>query len=183
MGAEVVAVRQADALRDLDALVVPGVGAAAPAMRRLEAHGLTDPIRAWIADDRPLLGICLGLQLLFDGSDEDGATTLGVVPGRTVLLEESPTLPHIGWNQVERERADPLFDGIDDGADFYFVHSYAGVPDGEAVDVVVATTEHGGRFVSAIRRGALVGVQFHPERSGRDGLRLLANYVDLVRAA
>ena len=89
-------------------------------------RGLTRPIDAWIAGGRPFLGICLGLQLLFDGSDEDGATTLGVVPGRTVRIEDAPTLPHIGWNQVERTRPHPLFDGIADGADFYFVHSYVG---------------------------------------------------------
>ena len=183
VGAEVVHVRAAEDVSDLEALVVPGVGAAAPAMSRLDERGLTGPIRAWVADDRPLLGICLGFQLLFDGSDEDDSTTLGILPGRTVLLEATPTLPHIGWNQVERVRPDPLFDGIDDGADFYFVHSYAGAPDSTAADVVVATTEHGGRFVSAIGRGALFGVQFHPERSGRDGLRLLRNFVDLVRAA
>ena len=169
-----------DGLRGADALVVPGVGAAEPAMGRLRARGLTQPIDAWIAGGRPFLGICLGLQLLFDGSDEDGATTLGVVPGRTVRLEDAPTLPHIGWNQVERTRSHPLFDGIADGADFYFVHSYVGVPDDEARGVILATTDHGGAFVSAVARDALLGVQFHPERSGPDGLRLLANFVDLV---
>ncbi len=183
VGAEVVLVRGPAVLRTVDAIVLPGVGAAGPAMDRLVSHELVDPIRAWITDERPLLGICLGLQLLFDGSDEDGVATLGVVAGRTVRLEHAPTLPHTGWNQVERGRTHPLFDGIDDDADFYFVHSYVGAPDAATGDVVVATTEHGGRFVSAIARGALAGVQFHPERSGRDGLRLLGNFVDLVRAA
>ena len=183
VGAEVALVRDGEAMRGADALVVPGVGAAEPAMARLGSRGLTEPIRAWLTADRPFLGICLGLQLLFDGSDEDGATTLGVVPGRTVRLEDAPTLPHIGWNQVERTRPHPLFDGIGDGTDFYFVHSYAGVPESTADDLVLATTEHGTRFVSAVARGAMLGVQFHPERSGPDGLRLLANFVDLVRAA
>ncbi len=183
VGADVTLVRGGEALQGADAVIVPGVGAAEPAMARLDARGLTEPLRAWLADDRPFLGICLGLQLLFAGSDEDGATTLGIVPGRTVLLEHAPTLPHIGWNQVERTRPHPLFDGIDDGADFYFVHSYAGAPGPGAQDLVLATTDHGGPFASAIGRDALLGVQFHPERSGRDGLRLLANFVDLVRAA
>src|SRR6185503_10536091 len=98
------------------------------AMARLGRQRLVDPIRAWLAADRPFLGICLGLQLLFEGSDEDAAVTLGTLPGRTVRLVDAPTLPHIGWNQVERTGAHPLFDGIDDGADFYFVHSYAGDP-------------------------------------------------------
>jgi len=97
---------------------------------------------------------------------------------------EAPTLPHIGWNQVDRRRAHPIFDDIPDGADFYFVHSYAGRPAGGAAnDAVLAETTHGATFVSAVARGSLIGVQFHPERSGPDGLRLLANFVDLVRAA
>jgi imidazole glycerol phosphate synthase glutamine amidotransferase subunit len=190
VGARVVLVREPDAIGEADALLVPGVGAAGPAMDRLARHGLVDPIRAWIAADRPFLGICLGLQLLFDGSDEDGAVTFGVVPGRTVRLIDAPTLPHIGWNQVERVRPHPLFDGIEPDADFYFVHSYAGAPEvggrGGAgagrSPIVLARTTHGGTFVSAVARGSLVGVQFHPERSGRDGLRLLANYVGLVRS-
>ncbi len=183
VGAEVVLVRDGDALRGADAIIVPGVGAAEPAMAHLDRRGLTSPIRAWLSADRPFLGICLGLQLLFDGSDEDGAVTLGILAGRTVRLEGAPTLPHIGWNQVERTRSHPLFDGIADGADFYFVHSFVGAPAGAGDDVVLAKTRHGRPFASAIARGALLGVQFHPERSGPDGLRLLANFVDLVRAA
>jgi imidazole glycerol phosphate synthase glutamine amidotransferase subunit len=167
-----------------DLLVVPGVGAAAPAMERLHAAGLVDPIRAWIAGDRPYLGICLGLQLLFEGSDEDGAVTLGVLPGRTVRLDGAPTLPHIGWNQVERRRPHPAFDRIADGADFYFVHSYVGAPAETEVDaLVVAETQHGERFASVVARRRLLGVQFHPERSGADGLRLIANVVGLALAA
>ena len=184
VGALVTIARDPEALRDAAALIVPGVGAAAPAMASLDERGLTEPVRAWIAADRPFLGICLGLQLLFERSDEDGATTLGLIPGRAVRLDGAPTLPHIGWNQVVRQREHPLFAGIRDGADAYFVHSYAGAP-GPAVadEVVVATTDHGSRFVSAIARGSMLGVQFHPERSGDDGLRLLANFVTLVRSA
>jgi len=182
-GAEIVLVRRAEALADADAMVVPGVGAAAPAMARLRRRGLEAPILAWIAAGRPFLGICLGLQLLFDGSDEDDAVTLGVLPGRTVRLADAPRLPHIGWNQVERRRAHPLFAGIEDDADFYFVHSYAAAPGPGTDDVILAETAHGGRFVSAIARGSLAGVQFHPERSGSDGLRLLANFVGLARVA
>jgi glutamine amidotransferase len=186
VGADVRIAREGEALRGADAVVVPGVGAAAPAMARLDRRGLTEPIRAWLAADHPFLGICLGLQLLFEGSDEDGATTLGELAGRTVRLEDAPTLPHIGWNQVERTREHPLFDGVDDGADFYFVHSYAGALaaiDPEAGRVELARTTHGRSFTSAVGRGSLLGVQFHPERSGTDGLRLLRNFVDLVRAA
>jgi glutamine amidotransferase len=181
VGARVTVARDPDGFAAADGVVVPGVGAAGPAMERLERYGLVAPLRAWIAADRPYLGICLGLQLLFEGSDEDGATTLGVLAGRTVLLEDAPTLPHIGWNQVERVREHPLLAGIADGADFYFVHSFAGAPT-DTMDIV-ARTEHGRPFVSAVARGSLLGVQFHPERSGEDGLRLLANFVALVRTA
>lgn len=182
VGAQVTIARDGEALRGADALIVPGVGAAGPAMARLERHGLVEPIRAWVAADKPFLGICLGLQLLFNGSDEDGAETLGLLPGRTIRLEGAPTLPHIGWNQVSRRQEHPLFAGIRDGADFYFVHSFAGDPAPTADDAVLAVTEHGRPFVSAVARGALLGVQFHPERSGEDGLRLLANFVDLTVA-
>jgi glutamine amidotransferase len=184
VGARVVVVRSRDELAaaGADALVVPGVGAAAPAMDRLSGADLVDPIKRWIADGRPYLGICLGLQLLFQGSDEDGATTLGVLAGRTVELKAAPTLPHIGWNQVERRRAHPLFDGVRPSADFYFVHSYAGALEAADEAVALADTTHGRSFVSAIAVDRLLGVQFHPERSGTDGLRLLANFVAIVRS-
>ena len=181
-GADVVLARRAAALADADGVVVPGVGAAGAAMARLRRHGLDEPVREWIAAGRPYLGICLGLQLLFDGSDEDGASTLGVLPGRTVLLAGAPRLPHIGWNQVERIGAHPLFAGIPVDADFYFVHSYAAVPAPGSERMVLAHTTHGEPFVSAVAQGRVAGVQFHPERSGRDGLRLLANFVGLVRS-
>ncbi len=184
VGATVSLVGDAEALGRCDAVIVPGVGAAGPAMDRLDRAGLTDPIRDWLSADRPFLGICLGLQLLFDSSEEDGAQTLGVLSGVTRPLTDAPTLPHIGWNQVQRRREHPLFDGIEDGADFYFVHSYAGAPSSDEVnEVIVAETTHGSPFVSVVARGRTLGVQFHPERSGTDGLRLLANFVDLVRAA
>jgi glutamine amidotransferase len=183
VGATVVVAGDAEALRGAEALVVPGVGAARPAMERLARAGLVDPIRAWIEDDRPFLGICLGLQLLFEASDEDGAETLGVLRGRTIRLADAPTLPHIGWNQVVLRRPHPAFEGLAAGTDMYFVHTYAGAPlDGLEAPEVLAVTEHGRPFVSAVARGSLLGVQFHPERSGEDGLRLLANFVERVRA-
>lgn len=177
IGAAPSVVAEPRGLRDIDALIVPGVGAAAPAMRRLAKAGLVAPIRDWIAAGRPYLGICLGLQLLFETSDEDGAEMLGVLPGRVVQLRDAPTLPHIGWNQVELTREHPLFDGIPSGTDLYFVHSFAGEPDpSRSGGVTLATTSHGASFVSAVADGALAGVQFHPERSGTAGLRLLANF-------
>ena len=180
-GADVRRAAHADAIGDPALLVVPGVGASAPAMERLHAGGFVPAILGWIAADRPFLGICLGLQLLFERSDEDGAQTLGILRGHTVRLESAPTLPHIGWNQVERRHDHAAFDGIAPDADFYFVHSYAGAPVDR--DVVLAETEHGTRFTAAVARGNLLGVQFHPERSGDDGLRLVANVVRLAGAA
>ena len=178
VGADVRVIETPGGLDGADAVIVPGVGAAGPAMRRLARGGLVDPLLRWIATGRPYLGICLGLQLLFEGSDEDGAATLGVLPGRTERLREAPTLPHIGWNQVDRRREHTLFTGIADGSDLYFVHSYAGAPTGLAGEAaILAETTHGGTFVSAIDRGNVLGVQFHPERSGGAGIRILGNYV------
>ncbi|HUG29502.1 MAG TPA: imidazole glycerol phosphate synthase subunit HisH [Candidatus Limnocylindria bacterium] len=182
VGADVKRVDRPSELAWADAIVVPGVGAAGPAMERLHDGGLVEPIREWIAADRPALGICLGLQLLFESSDEDGAETLGVLAGRTRRLANAPTLPHIGWNQVVRTREHPLFAGIEPDSDFYFVHSFAGELVPHLAGVTLATTEHGGRFTCAVATGALAGVQFHPERSGDDGLRLLGNFVALVAA-
>ncbi len=177
VGADVRVIAAPSGLEGADAVIVPGVGAAGPAMRRLTRAGLVDPLLHWIATGRPYLGICLGLQLLFEGSDEDGATTMGVLPGRTERLRSAPTLPHIGWNQVDRRRDHALFAGIADGADAYFVHSYAGVPVGAVGDaVVLAETTHGTAFVSAVDRGNVLGVQFHPERSGGTGIRILGNF-------
>ncbi len=183
-GAEVVVARRAADLDGAAGLIVPGVGAAAPAMARLARRGLVAPIRAWATGGRPFLGICLGMQLLFETSDEDGAATLGVLAGRTERLPDAPRLPHIGWNAVRRTRDHPLFTGIPADAPFYFVHSFAPRPVGPgAAATTLAVTDHGGTFVSAVARDALAGVQFHPERSGTDGLRLLANFVELAGAA
>ena len=177
VGARPFLARDADELESAEAIVVPGVGAADPAMRRLARAGLVDPLLRWIALGRPYLGICLGLQLLFEMSEEDGAPTFGVLAGRTIRLRDAPTLPHIGWNQVVRRRDHPLLTGIAQGADLYFVHSYAAMPAGGMDDeMVLAETEHGGVFPSVLERGNVLGVQFHPERSGADGIRLLANF-------
>ena len=182
-GAEVVIARRGTDRRGADGLIVPGVGAAGPAMGRLARRDLVGPIRDWVAEDRPFLGICLGMQLLFEGSDEDGSVTLGILAGRTVRLQDAPRLPHIGWNTVRRTREHPLFTGIAAGAFFYFVHSLAPRPTGvEAAAITLAWTDHGPEFVSAVARGRVAGVQFHPERSGSDGLQLLARFVELAAA-
>jgi imidazole glycerol-phosphate synthase subunit HisH len=183
VGADVSVAEDAAGLAGVDAIVVPGVGAAAPAMAHLRQAGLAEPVREWVRAGRPCLGICLGFQLFFDASDEgDGAdaTTLGLLPGRTVALQDAPTLPHIGWNAVDAVREHPLFEGVPDGSHFYFVHSFAPAPAEEGI--VVARTTHGRPFVSAVAKGALYGLQFHPEKSSDAGLRVLANFMALVRA-
>jgi imidazole glycerol-phosphate synthase subunit HisH len=180
VGAEVSVAADPAGLAGVDALVVPGVGAAASAMTHLRERGLVEPLRDWGRAGRPILGICLGYQILFDSSDEGDADTLGLLPGRTVGLVDAPTLPHIGWNTVEAVRPHPLFEGVADGSHFYFVHSFAPAPadDGD----VVARTTHGRPFVSAAARGSLYGLQFHPEKSSEAGLQVLANFVGLVAA-
>jgi len=159
-----------------DAIVLPGVGATGAAMARLDEQGLIDSLRRW---DGPLLGICVGMQLLFDSSDEDGGACLGVVPGSVKAIAGRP-LPHMGWNDVWTSD-DAVFDGVPSGTLFTFVHSFAAVPDDPSI--VTATSDHGGRFVAAIRDRNYLGLQFHPERSGASGLRVLENFVAEVRCA
>ena len=181
VGADVVVAAEPSAMADVDAIVVPGVGAAGSAMDHLRERGLLEPIRDWIRNGLPCLGICLGFQILFASSDEGGGVeTLGVLEGRTVALQDAPTLPHIGWNSVEAARPHPLFDGVVDGSYFYFVHSFAPEPADEGV--VVARTTHGRTFASAVAKGSLFGLQFHPEKSSEAGLRVLSNFVGLVAA-
>lgn len=178
VGAEPIVVEAPAGLREAQGIVLPGVGSAAAAYDRLAAAGFPGPLRE---PGVPLLGVCVGLQLLFDGSDEDDAGGLGIVPGRVRRLTGAPRLPHIGWNDLVVIRPDPLLSGIEPGATFYFVHSYAPVPDDPAA--VVATSHHGAPFTAVARLGRAVGVQFHPERSGTPGLRVLANFVAECRGA
>jgi len=181
VGAEVRVAAGPTALAGVDAIVIPGVGAAAPAMVHLRERGLAEPIIEWAKAGRPCLGICLGLQLFFEASDEADAQALGLLGGRAVGLADAPTLPHIGWNTVDAVRPHPLFDGVPDGSHFYFVHSFAPAPSDESI--VVARTTHGRPFVSAVAKGSLYGLQFHPEKSSEAGLQVLANFVGLVAAA
>jgi imidazole glycerol-phosphate synthase subunit HisH len=175
VGAEVRVTGDHDAIRAADAVVVPGVGAFPEAMRRLTADGLDEVIRERAGQGTPVLGICLGMQLLFEASAEhEGATGLGLLPGEVTALE-APKLPHIGWNRVALERPSALTDGLGDAAAFYHVHSFVCRPRED--DDVVGRGEYGERFASIVERDNVAGVQFHPEKSSRDGLALLANFV------
>lgn len=163
-----------DAVASADALILPGVGAAAPAMAGLRERKLDVAVANAIRRGVPFLGICLGMQLLFERSAEDGATCLDIVPGTVERLATTQKLPHVGWNSIDVVRTHPVLSALD-GESMYFVHSYVSVP--AIRDVIVAETSHGVPFVSAVATGRVVGVQFHPERSGEAGLKLLENFV------
>jgi glutamine amidotransferase len=169
-GAEVVVTADPGEVEGADGLVLPGVGATATVMEGIGEGGWIDPIRRL---QIPLLGICVGMQVLFDYSEEDDAVCLGLLAGVVRKLTDAPRLPHIGWNDVSGSPG--LLQGTD--GVFYFVHSFAPVPDDP--DVITGFTEYGDVFVSAVSQGNWHGVQFHPERSGPAGLRVLSNFVSL----
>ena len=161
------------------AVIFPGVGAGGDTMSSLQQKGLIDIIHRLAAEDRPLLSICIGLQVLFTGTEEGGwHSCLNIIPGRVKKLPSGQKIPHMGWNQVKQTISHPIFEGIPESADFYFVHSYYGDPEDRSV--VAAETEYGLTFCSALVRGNLVATQFHPERSGDLGLKLLDNFIRLA---
>jgi glutamine amidotransferase len=180
VGGDVVVTRDPDVVRKADKIVVPGQGAFGVFMRGLAERGLGEALREAIASGRPYLGICLGLQILFDQSDEQGPLAgLGVYRGKVVrLVPGEPTLkvPHMGWNQIAQRRPDPLLAGIADGAYVYFVHSFHAMPEDPSILALEAV--HGIRVCAAIRRDNVFACQFHPEKSQAVGLRLLRNFVE-----
>lgn len=184
-GADAVVTGDAAVAADADALVVPGVGAFGSCLANLRAAGLVDLLDRWIAESRPVLGICVGMQLLYARSAEDPDTTgLGLLPGRVERFPFGATVPHMGWNVVDAvgpaDAADPVLTGVD-GRRCYFVHSYYALP--EDRDHVLATTDYAGEaFPCVVREGSVVGTQFHPEKSGEVGHRLLANWLDGIGA-
>jgi len=163
-----------------DKVVLPGVGAFEDAMVELRRRGLIEPVLETLDADKPFLGICLGLQLLFERSDENGQHEgLGVLPGEDVRFElpSEYSVPHMGWNQLSIPRRPPILEGIKEGTYFYFVHSYYVAPrDREAI---ATETDYGGNFCSMIWRGNMFATQFHPEKSQSDGLRILKNFAEL----
>jgi len=165
-------VRDADGLRDAVRVLLPGVGAAAPAMALLRERGFAEALPRLQV---PLLGICLGMQLLFEASEEGEVACLGLLPGRVRKLQGGPGLrvPHMGWNTLEPFATSPLLDGIAPGASAYFVHGYAAPVTGDCI----AACTHGERFAAIVARGRIAGAQFHPERSAAIGARLLHNFL------
>ena len=184
VGAQAQITRDPACLRDADALVLPGVGAFPKGIANLRQLGLDALLRERVDAGTPLLGICLGMQLLFDSSDELGHTLgLGLIPGAVKRLDASGLrIPHIGWNEVQFERASVLTADLpSSGAPFYHVHSFVAHPDDPGD--VVGVAEYGERFATAVQRGSVYGTQFHPEKSSRDGLTLLAAFTRVAQAA
>jgi glutamine amidotransferase len=167
-----------------DALVLPGVGALRDCVLSLRSSGLDAAVREWIAGDRPFLGVCLGMQALFDQSEEGGVKGLGIIPGRVVRFGVAPPLkvPHMGWNTIRfTQEGSPLQDGLAAGGEsFYFVHSYHCVPRDRSL--VLAECDYGSPFVAAIGRGRMFATQFHPEKSQAKGLQIYRNFAASVTA-
>ena len=163
-------------------VILPGVGAAADTMVNLQRLGLADPLRQYIAEGRPFLGICMGLQVLFTSTEEGGRhKCLGILPGHVQKLPTGLKTPHMGWNQVKQKVSHPVFTGIPNEADFYFVHSYFVDPDDKSL--VAGETEYGKSICSVIARDNLVATQFHPEKSGELGLKFYDNFIKMSLAA
>ncbi len=185
LGAEVTLTSDPEQVRRAERLILPGVGAFAAGMEGLRQRGLIEPILQSVQAGVPLLGICLGMQLLFEESEEVGQgfqpeAGLGLLAGRVVRLNVEAMglhVPHMGWNQIHPVRESPLLRGIAPGAYAYFVHSYICAPTDP--NVVLATTDYGQDFASVVGAGHMWGIQFHPEKSQRTGLRILTNFLDL----
>lgn len=177
LGARAVLSADADTIASAQRVILPGVGAAPPAMARLRELGLVEPIRRL---RQPLLGICLGMQLLYESSEEGDVECLGLLPGRIVHMTPGPgvRVPHMGWNQLQPSGSPALLEGIDDGDRAYFVHSYAA----PLSEDTLARTDHGIGFTAVAGRGRCFGAQFHPERSAAVGQRLLANFLAMEAA-
>lgn len=178
LGCRAVVTSSPDGILRADGAILPGVGAFGDAMRNLRESGLDETIRAFHASGRPLLGICLGMQLLFTESEEHGLHRgLDLLPGRVVRFRGDRKVPHMGWNGLTFVRPDPLFAGLDPGY-VYFVHSYHVLP--ERPEDLLATTDYGGPVAAVVGRGRLYGMQFHPEKSGALGMALLQRFVAMT---
>jgi len=166
-----------DAVRAAPRVIFPGVGAASAAMQTLRRRGLDEALADYLSTGRPLLGICLGAQIILQRSEEGDTPCLGLVEGsvRRLAVPPEAKVPHMGWNAVRQAAPHPIWEGVEDGSQFYFVHSYAPCPAETAA--AIGLTDYHGEFVSALARQNLVACQFHPERSGRIGLRVLANFL------
>ena len=174
-GCEAIVTDDEERLRAAERLVLPGVGAFAACMNGLKARGFDRLVRERASEGTPLLGVCVGMQMLFDESDEFGSTPgLGLLRGRVRRFENELVVPQVGWNRIHQRSQHSLFEGISDGSFFYFVHSFYCEPEDETV--IAGDTEYGGRYASVVTWKNICGVQFHPEKSQDVGLRLLRNF-------
>jgi len=176
IGADPEVVSTPEEIEESERLLLPGVGAFDAGMRLLGDAGLVDPIRSFAGSGRPLLGICLGMQLLLDSSAEGTLPGLGLVPGHSERFDESTgvRVPHVGWNSVSPTRQDPIFSDLPEEARFYFVHGYRVVP--ERDQDVLGVSDYGVRFASMIRSANVIGAQYHPEKSHSFGMQILKNF-------
>ena len=163
---------------DADVLVIPGVGHFGTCSRRLRERGLEEVVRGFVAEGRPVLGICVGMQLLYSGSEESDEPGLGLLPGRVVRFSDRAVVPHMGWDVVEVTRPESSLEGID-GRRLYFAHSYYAVPEDES-HVLARCTYGGESFPCVVREGSVLGTQFHPEKSGAVGARMLADWIATI---
>jgi imidazole glycerol-phosphate synthase subunit HisH len=158
------------------AVIFPGVGAAGDTMASLQRLNLAGTIQRLVSENRPLFGICIGLQVLFTGTEEGGwKECLNIIPGKVKRLPVGLKIPHMGWNQVNQNLSHPLFEDIPDGSNFYFVHSYYGDPEDKSL--IAAETNYGISFCSVVAKGNLIAAQFHPEKSGELGLKVFENFI------
>lgn len=180
IGMAVEITRSPETVTQADAIILPGVGAYRDAMENLRATGLIPTLEASVRQGKWLLGICLGMQLLYEGSTEGGDYAgLGWLPGKIVRLETELKIPHMGWNRLDLTREDPLTQGLGQDPSVYFVHSY--LLQTQAPEQILATADYDGPVPAIVRQGNIVGMQFHPEKSGTVGLRLLNNFKELIR--
>lgn len=178
IGAGAVVTDKPEELASAEKIILPGVGAFGDAMKELEKRGLAQVLHNEAEKGKIILGICLGLQIFFEQSEESpGVRGLGLLPGEVRRFVTNLKVPHMGWNQLVINRKAPIYPGVDDGAYVYFVHSYYVVPQNR--DDIATTTDYGGEFVSSVWRGNLMATQFHPEKSQEVGLRMLKNFVDM----
>jgi glutamine amidotransferase len=161
------------------AVILPGVGAAADTMTSLRQQGLDEPIRQFVAGGKPFLGVCIGMQVLLSDTEEGGNhQCLGIIPGKVRKFAPGLKVPHMGWNQLKQKIEHPVFEGIADGANFYFVHSYYVEPEDKGL--VAGETEYGATFCSVIAKDNLIATQFHPEKSGEVGLKIYDNFIRMA---
>ena len=176
-GVDPITTSDSDIILKSDAVILPGVGSAPSAMQALSNRNLIEPIKQYIALGKPFFGVCLGLQLLFNKTDEGDSDCLGVISGNVRQLSSGLKVPHMGWNSIDIKKTHPILEGIPSGEFFYFVHSYFVVPQ-ESGDIT-ATTDYGEVFCSIYAKDNLIATQFHPEKSGDIGLRIYKNFIDM----